>query len=71
MVQVLPASNITRNPMGLINQTPNTDLLLKPEVTEIEERLNKTEEKQAQQETRISWLESMVNSISSWLKSFF
>jgi hypothetical protein len=49
MVQVLPAPNITLNPTATINQTHNTDLQLK----EVEEPLNKTEEKQAQGETRI------------------
>jgi hypothetical protein len=71
MVQVLPATNITLNPTAIINQTSNTDLLLKQEVNKIDEPLNKTEEKQAQQETKISWLESMVNSIRGWIKSFF
>lgn len=36
---------------------------LEQDVRELGERLNKTEEKQNQQENRISWLESMINSI--------
>lgn len=71
MVRVLPALNITLNSTAIINQTSNADLLLKQEVKNVDEPLNKTEEKQTQQETRISWLESMVNSIRGWIKLFF
>ena len=52
-----------------VTATPNSQL--EQEVKDLKERLNKTEEKQSQQETRISWLESTVNSILGWIKSFF
>jgi hypothetical protein len=41
------------------------------QIKEIQERLNQTEARQNQQETRISWLESSVNSILGWIESFF
>jgi hypothetical protein len=37
---------------------------------ELQEKLNQIEARQNQQETRISWLESKVNSILGWIKSF-
>ncbi len=48
---------------------PTSTSQLEQEVKELKERLNKTEEKQSQQESRISWLESAINSILDWLKS--
>lgn len=67
MVQVLPAPNITLNPTAIISQTPNTDLLLKNEVKEVEEPLNKIEGF----ENKSSWLESTIRSIHGWFKSIF
>lgn len=51
-----------------VSPTPNSQL--EQEIKELRERLNKTEAKQAQQETRITWLVSTVNSISSWFNIF-
>lgn len=58
-----PAITVTENP------TPTLTFQLEQEVNEIKDRSNKTEEKQNQQESRISWLESAINSIINWLKS--
>jgi len=67
---ISPTPTITATPTTTtVTSTPNSQL--EQEVKDLKERLNKTEEKQAQQETRISWLESMVNSILGWFKSFF
>ncbi|VVB88083.1 Thiol:disulfide interchange protein DsbD [uncultured archaeon] len=38
-------------------------------IKEIQERLNQTEAKQAQQEKRLSWLEEKMNAIVKWLSS--
>ncbi|MGB8216729.1 MAG: DUF4352 domain-containing protein [Candidatus Methanoperedens sp.] len=52
-----------------VSPSPITTSNLVLEVKELKERLNKTEEMQRQQETRIRWLESPVNSLLDWLKS--
>lgn len=44
---------------------------LEQEVREMNERINQTEQRQSQQETRISWLESAVRFMNEWLKSVF
>lgn len=64
---VIPTPTITQ----ITTPTPTSTSALEQEVKELKERLNKTEEKQSQQESRISWLESMVDSITGWLKSIF
>jgi hypothetical protein len=63
---VTPTSTPTVSPT--VSLTPTSQL--QQEVKELRERLNKTEEKQEQQETRISWLESSVNSLLDWIKYF-
>lgn len=61
LVQVEPTSNITLNPIARVNQTPNTDLLLKHEVKDVEAPINKIEG------SEISWIDLII----SWLKSIF
>ncbi len=62
-----PTPTITQ----ITTPTPTSTSPLEQEVKELKERLNKTEEKQSQQESRISWLESTINSFLNWLKSIF
>lgn len=62
-------STLTPTPTQITTPTPTSTSQLEQEVKELKERLNKTEEKQSQQEGRISWLESAINSILDWLKS--
>jgi len=66
-------THVTTTSTSTISLTvsPTSTSQLQQDVNELKERLNKTEEKQEQQETRISWLESRVNSILGWIKSFF
>ncbi len=68
-----PALTVTPSVTSTITltPTPTSPSQLEQEVKELKERLNKTEEKQSQQESRISWLESAINSILDRLKSFF
>ncbi len=54
-----------------VNPSPIATSNLEQEVKELRERLNKTEEKQSQQESRISWLEYVINSIIDRIKSIF
>lgn len=54
-----------------VNPSPIATSNLEQEVKELRERLNKTEEKQSQQESRISWLEYVINSIIDRIKSVF
>lgn len=51
--------------------TPTPTFQIEQEVKDLKEWLNKTEERQAQQEGRISWLESAINSLINWFKSIF
>jgi len=53
-----------------LTETP-TISQLQQEVKDLKARLNNIEEIQTHQESRITWLESMVNSILVWIKSFF
>jgi len=53
-----------------LTETPTVSQL-QQEVKDLKEILNKIEQIQNHQESRITWLESMVNSILVWIKSFF
>ncbi len=68
---VTPTITPTSTPTLTPSVTPTPTSQLEQEVKELKERLNKTEEKQSQQESRISWLESAINSMLDWIKSFF
>lgn len=64
-------STININPTATQITTPASipTSQLKQEVEEL--KSNRTAEKQNKQETRISWLESTINSLLGWIKSFF
>ncbi len=67
-----PTATPTATPtptLTLVTPTPNSQF--EQEVKELKERLNKTEDKQSQQETRISGLESVINYILNQIKAFF
>lgn len=79
LVKISSEISDTQTPTSTINITPTTTQIttpasiptsqLKQEVEEL--KLNRTAEKQNQLETRISWLESKINSLLGWIKSFF
>lgn len=68
---ITPTISATSTPTVFPTVSPTPNSQLEQEVKDLRERLNKTEEKQAQQETRISWLESVINSLLDRIKSIF
>lgn len=62
---------VTPTITSTVSPSPIATSNLEQEIKELRERLNKTEEKQSQQESRISWLENVINSIIDRIKSIF
>lgn len=67
----IPIYTVTPTITHTVSPSPIATSNLEQEIKELRERLNKTEEKQSQQESRISWLENVINFIIDRIKSIF